>query len=148
MGSNLHQRKQRDLELLRCARLRIHTFPITKVGMVLQLKGSWRVCTLGTMFLTSSRFSLLKMSAPEDHQVIQVVMAVALIPREEGMRGLQGAVLALACLLEHLKILVQVVQLEEEARKLDTERKTSMQLKRMILLRGCHHSMWGHSTSC
>jgi hypothetical protein len=69
MGSNLPQRKQRDRELLRCARLRIHTFSITKVGMVLQLKGLWRVCTLGTMFLTSSRFSLLKMSAPEDHQV-------------------------------------------------------------------------------
>lgn len=68
MGSNLHQRKQRGLELLRCALLRIRTFPITKVGMVLQLKGSWRVCTLGTMFLTSSSFSLLKMSAPEDHQ--------------------------------------------------------------------------------
>ena len=72
------------------------------------------------------------------------MLAVALFPSEQGMRGLQGAVLALVCLLEHLKILVQGVQLEEEARKLATERKTSMQLKRMILLRGCHNSMWAH----
>jgi hypothetical protein len=75
-------------------------------------------------------------------QVIQVIVAHP--PSEQGMRGLQGAVLAFAYLLEHLKILDQGVPLEEEARKLATKRKTSMQLIGMILLRGCRNSMWEH----
>ena len=75
---------------------------------------------------------------------IQVMVLVVPCPREGGMRGPQGAVLALACLLGHLKILAQGVQLEEEARRLVIKRKTSMPLKRMILLRRCHNSMWAH----
>jgi hypothetical protein len=77
-----------------------------------------------------------------DSQEIRVVMAVALLPREEGLRGLPDAVLALVCLLKHLSILAQAVQLEEGARQLLRERRTSMLHKRMILLRGCHSSMW------
>jgi hypothetical protein len=71
-------------------------------------------------------------------QVIQVI----LLPSEHGMRGLKGAVLALACLLEHHKILAQGVQLEEEARRLVIKINTSMQVKRMTLLRRCYNSMW------
>jgi hypothetical protein len=75
-------------------------------------------------------------------QGIQVMMAVVPFPREGGMRGPQGAGLALACLLEHLRVLVQVVQLEVEASQLPRERKISMQPKMMmILLRECQTSM-------
>ncbi|KAK1627832.1 hypothetical protein QYE76_002147 [Lolium multiflorum] len=77
-----------------------------------------------------------------DIKVIQVILAVAPLPSELGIRGLQGAVLAVAYLLKHLKILDQGVPLEEESRKLDRKRKTSMQLTGMIFLRGCHNSMW------
>lgn len=58
------------------------------------------------------------------------------------MRGLQGAVLALAYLPEQLRAPVQVVQLGFKASHLPRERKTSMQLKIMILLRECRQSMW------
>jgi hypothetical protein len=77
-------------------------------------------------------------------QVIQVMMPAVLFPREAGIRGLQDVVLALACLLEQLRALVQVVQLGFEAKHLPRERNTSMQLKMMTLLRECQQSMWAH----
>jgi hypothetical protein len=59
-------------------------------------------------------------------QVIQVMTPVVLFPREGGMRGLQGVEQALVCLAEQLRAVVQVVQLEVEARQWPRERKTNM----------------------
>jgi hypothetical protein len=67
---------------------------------------------------------------------------VVLLPREAGKKGLQGAVQAISCLPEQLRAVFQVVQLGVETSQLARERKTNMQLQRMILLRRCQHSMW------
>jgi hypothetical protein len=60
-------------------------------------------------------------------QVIPVILAVAPLPSEQGKRGLQGAVLAVAYLLKHLKILDQGVPLEDESRKLPIRGKIKKQ---------------------
>ncbi|KAK1684780.1 hypothetical protein QYE76_045628 [Lolium multiflorum] len=76
----------------------------------------YMLCSLASLFpndMYTYATAILALFA--DSQVIRVVMTVALLPREEGLRGLQDAVLAVACLLEHLRLLVQAAQLGEEA---------------------------------
>ena len=103
----------------------------------------YMLCSLASLFpddmytYSTAIFALFAHS-----QVIQVMRPVVLFPREGGMRGLQDVAQALECLAEQLRAVVQVVQLQDEPRQWPRERKTNMQLKRMILLRECQHTMW------
>jgi hypothetical protein len=72
--------------------------------------------------------------------MIGVVRTVALMPREEGIRGLQHDVLAVVCLPVHLRLLALAAHLEEPG-QLPTRKEINRQHKKMILLRHCHRLM-------
>jgi hypothetical protein len=68
-------------------------------------------------------------------------MIVVPLPREEGMRGLRGAALALAYPPKQLRAVFQVAQLGEDVSQWPIGRKINKHHKMMTLLRDCQRLM-------